>query len=111
MFLMAGFTKLSQPKAELSNKIGNWVDSMPSSTIKLIGLLELLGAIGLILPMLLHIMPILTPIAGIGLALTMFFAMVLHLRRKENKNVGMNVVLLALCIFIVIGRFSLVAAA
>lgn len=108
MFLMAGMMKLSQPKTKLKEKLGDWVDSLSGSQMKLIGGLEVLGAIGLVLPMVLNILPVLTPLAAIGLALTMAGAFILHLRRKEQDKIGMNVVLFLLLAFIVIGRMSLI---
>lgn len=108
MFLMAGIMKLSKPKSELREKVGDWVDSVSDSGLKLIGLVEFLGAIGLVLPMVLDIVPILSPIAGIGLAVTMLGAMGLHIKRKEFNKLGMNVVLLAMAAFVAIGRLILV---
>ncbi|MEL6675327.1 MAG: DoxX family protein [Bacteroidota bacterium] len=107
MFLMAGIMKLSQPKATLKEKIGDWIDDFSLSSIRVIGLLELLAAIGLIAPMLLNIAPILTPLAGAGLVLTMLVAAVIHARRSENKEVGMNVMLLGLAAFVFVGRMYL----
>ena len=108
MFLMAGLMKLTQPKDKIREKVGDWVDGFSASSIKLIGLLEFLGAIGLILPMALNIMPLLTPVAAIGLVLTMVGAMIVHLQRKENDKVPMNIILLALALFVVVGRLILV---
>ncbi|MDX1349346.1 MAG: DoxX family protein [Putridiphycobacter sp.] len=108
MFLMAGLMKLSKPKIELSEKLGNWVDSYSLNTIKLIGLLEFLAAVGLILPLAINIFPILTPIAAIGLAVVMIGAMNLHYKRGEKDKIGMNLILFLLSVFVVFGRFYLV---
>lgn len=48
----------------------------------------------------------LTPIAAIGLLLTMLNAAATHLRRKENKKVTINIVLLLLALFIILGRLN-----
>lgn len=103
-FLMAGAMKVTQPIQRLATNMG-WVNSLPSQAVRLIGTLEILGAIGLILPAVTGIWPWLTPLAAVGLVLTMIGAMLLHIQRKEFSNLGINLVLLALAAFIVIGRF------
>lgn len=108
IFLMAGMTKLTQPREKIKEKVGDWVDVVSDSNLKLIGLLEMFGAIGLVLPMLLNILPVLTPIAAVGLSITMVSAMSLHIKRKEMDKLVPNVVLLVLSLFIAIGRFIIV---
>ncbi|MEP1305900.1 MAG: DoxX family protein [Balneola sp.] len=103
-----GATKLSKPKNELREKLGDWVDHHSSSTLKLIGLLELLGAVGLILPMSINFFSVLTPIAAIGLAMTMLGAMKVHADRKEQNKIYMNLVLMVLALFVAAGRFFIV---
>lgn len=107
MFLMAGAMKLSKPKKDLREKLGDWVDQYSDLSIKLIGLAELLGAIGLILPMAIGFFPLLTPLAAIGLAMTMVGAMKVHYERKEKSKVITNIVLMLLAVFVVIGRLYL----
>ena len=60
----------------------------------------------LIVPPLVHILPVLAPVAAVGLALTMVGAIVTHGRRKEYPNVAINVVLLGLALFVAWGRFG-----
>jgi hypothetical protein len=68
--------------------------------------LKILGAIGLILPLALNILPILTPLAAAGLALDMVGAFLTHSRRKELVPMGvMNVILFAMNVFVAFGRF------
>lgn len=114
LFLMAGVMKLSQSKDGIKEKGGErmaWVDSVPASAIKLIGLLEVLAAIGLVLPMLTGILPWLTPLAAAGLALTMVGAIVLHISRGDGAPaILMNVVLLLVAAFVAYGRFVMVPA-
>jgi len=105
-FLMAGIMKLIMPKNNLKEKIGGWVDEYKESQIKLIGLVEVVGAFGLVLPMLLHVIPILTPIAAFGLVLTMVGAAQTHFKRKES--IMSNIVLLVLGILVIIGRLFIV---
>ena len=104
-FFGAGMTKLMTPKFKLIEMFGDWVESVPGEGMKLIGFLEVAGAIGLILPMALVILPILTPLAAAGLCLTMVGAMVLHIRRKEYDKLAPNVILFILAAGVVYGRF------
>ena len=105
-FFMAGFMKTTMPKDKLREKIGGWVDDYKDSQLKLIGFSEVLGAFGLILPMLLNFLPVLTPIAACGLVFTMIGAAQTHFKRKES--IIMNVVLLVLALFVIIGKFYIV---
>jgi uncharacterized membrane protein YphA (DoxX/SURF4 family) len=105
-FLATGFMKITMPKEKLKEKIGGWVDDFKDSTLKLIGITEVLGAFGLVLPMLLNAFPVLTPIAACGLVLTMVGAAQTHLKRKES--IITNAVLLLLAVFVIIGRFYIV---
>lgn len=83
-FLAVGSAKLFRPKPALQAIGMAWTEDFPDARIKLIGAAEILGAIGLILPLLTGIAPILTPIAATALALLMLGAVVVHTRRKEN---------------------------
>jgi uncharacterized membrane protein YphA (DoxX/SURF4 family) len=107
MFLMAGMMKLTKSKEELKPKMGTWVDAVSTPGFKLIGLLEFLGAVGVVLPMAIGILPILTPTAAIGLALTMLGAMGLHIQRKEYDAIKKNIPLMLLALFVAIGRLVL----
>ena len=105
MFLMSGFMKLSQPIDQLS-KMLPWAAQVPEALVRFIGVAEVLGAVGLILPSLLRIQPKLTPIAAVGLALVMLFAVVFHISRGETPMIGMNFILIAIAAFIAWGRFK-----
>lgn len=105
MFTIAGVMKLTQAKEKLSKQLP-WVNDFPISTVRLIGLSELLGSIGLIVPLLAGIVPILTPIAAIGICLIMVLATTtVHLKKKEYKSIVFNTVLFLLAAFIAYGRF------
>jgi len=108
VFLFAGGIKVSQRKVTLRFKIGEWVDDVTDGFINFVGTFEILGALGLILPMLLNTLPVLTPTAAAGLSISMIGAMMVHNRRKEYKEVMIALVLLMLCLFIVIGRFKII---
>lgn len=105
MFGMAGVMKSTQPIDKLVKSGLIWAERFPLSTVRIIGLSELLGAIGLILPWALGILPILTPIAAFGLAVVMLLAAIHHVKYKENGGVVFNVVLLLLAVFVAYGRF------
>jgi uncharacterized membrane protein YphA (DoxX/SURF4 family) len=103
MFLMAGAMKASQPVEVLAESLP-WVTTMPIGLVKFIGLSELLGGLGLLLPSLLRIKPFLTVWAAIGLVTVMLFAAIFHATRGEFSAIGMNVVLMAIAAFVAWGR-------
>ena len=84
VFLASGAMKLSRPKAKLAESGMGWAADMSSGAVKAIGALEMIGAIGLILPIATGIAQVLTPIAAVGLAVVMIGAVVVHARRKES---------------------------
>jgi hypothetical protein len=97
--------KAFRPKEALADNMG-WVEDFSVPMVKLIGGLEILAAIGLILPAALDIAPILVPIAALGLVLMMIGAILTHARRKEYQALPINVVLLLLAAFVAWGRFG-----
>jgi uncharacterized membrane protein YphA (DoxX/SURF4 family) len=104
-FLGAGLTKLVQPKEKLAATMG-WVDDFSPGTVKLIGALEVLAAIGLVLPAALDVVPVLVPLAAVGLVALMIGAAVTHARRGETPMIAVNVVLLVLAVIVAWGRFG-----
>ncbi|GBG95540.1 hypothetical protein LFYK43_19990 [Ligilactobacillus salitolerans] len=104
LFLNSGFSKTFQynkKEAELKK-----MDHLESGAfIKFIGTAELLGAIGLILPLALNILPFLTAWAAIGLGIVMLGAMFTHLRYKEYQNFAFTTVVLILALVIAFNRF------
>ncbi len=103
-FLAAGGMKLSQPKEKLAANMA-WVEDFSQPTVRLIGAAEVLGAIGVVLPALTGILPWLTPLAALGLALLMAGAVYTHLRRGEGSAVLPPAVLLLLATLVAVGRF------
>lgn len=108
-FLGSGLMKQFVPKDKLVTSGQGWAADFSQANIRLIGLVEIVGAIGLVLPAVTHIAPILVPMAAIGLILVMVGAAIVHARRREAPNVAVNVVLLALAAFVVWGRLGLYA--
>jgi len=103
MFIMAGLMKAGQ-SAEALAEVLPWVTATPIALVKFIGISELLGGLGLILPSLLRILPSLTVLAAGGLVIVMVFAAIFHATRGEFSAIGMNVVLAVLAAFIYWGR-------
>ena len=105
MFTMAGIMKLTQSKEKLSKQLP-WVNDFSTSTVQFIGLSELLGAIGLIVPWITGIAPILTPISAIGICVIMVLATnIVHLKKREYKEIAINIFLFLLAAFVAYGRF------
>lgn len=105
-FLMAGFAKVLQPKDKLLERMA-WVEDFSVSHVRLLGAVEILGALGLVVPHLTGILPWLTPLAALGLAIIMLGAVVVHARRKERVHANVNFVLALFCAFVAYGRFFL----
>src|ERR1700734_1168356 len=105
-YLFAGGTKLLTPKERLATNpsMAAAAEALSATSVKLIGGLEVAGALGLILPWLTGIAPILTPAAAVGLALLQVGAAVFHGRRAEYKQWPVNAVFLALAVFIAAAR-------
>ena len=93
--LGGGGMKLITPKPALTERGLAWTADFSAGSIKAIAALEVVGAIGLILPLATGIAPILTPLAGTGLAIIMIGAVVVHLRRKESATPAIVLTLLA----------------
>lgn len=104
MFLLAGLMKILQPKEKLSGKM-SWVNDYSTPMVKLVGLAEVLGGIGLIVPQATGILPVLTPVAAVALVLVMVLAAGYHFRKNEMKAIGTNIVLTLLLAFVAWGRF------
>ncbi len=87
----------------------NWVRDVPRPLVTFIGVAEMLGGIGLILPWLTGVLPWLTPLAAAGLAVDMLLASGFHLTRREYRAMGGTIVLLVLAALVAYGRFALAA--
>ncbi|MDJ1135027.1 DoxX family protein [Streptomyces iconiensis] len=105
-FLAGGAMMLAQPKEKLAASGMGFVEDFSSNTIKTIGALKVLAAVGLILPAALDIAPILVPLAAVGLVLLMVGAALTHLRRHEAPTIVANLALLALAALVAWGRFG-----
>jgi DoxX-like protein len=105
--LAGGAVLLAQPKEKLAASGFGWVENFDTGAVKAIGTLKVLAAVGLILPAVLDIAPVLVPAAAVGWVLLMIGAMITHLRRHEAGSIVVNAALLALAAFVAWGRFDL----
>lgn len=103
VFLGAGLMKLTRPRAALREKTP-YVEDFSDGQVKTIGALEVLGAVGVVLPAAIGVASILTPIAACCLALTMVVAAAILIRRGEPSHVAINAVMLALAVLVAAGR-------
>ncbi len=106
-FAASGFEKVYQPVEKIRARM-NWARHTAPPVIRLIGSLEICGALWLIVPKATGYLPWLTPVAAVGLALTMMGAILTHVRLQEAKAVSVPVVLLLLALFIAVGYFVFV---
>jgi hypothetical protein len=104
LFGVVGIFKAAQPREKLL-KMGKWIEDFSDAQIKMIGVVEVLAAFGLIVPQLTGIAPVLTPLAAIGLVLTMLGAILVHVRLKEFSAIAANATFLLMAAFVAYGRF------
>ena len=97
-YLAAGSLKVLRPTEQLAASGMGWAEDYGTTATKAIGAVEILGALGLILPLLTGIAPWLSVVAAVGLALVQVGAIVVHIRRGERKSLPVNVVLLLLAV-------------
>jgi uncharacterized membrane protein YphA (DoxX/SURF4 family) len=106
VYVVSGAQKSTQSKARMIETGQTGVRDYSIGFIRFIATCELLGAIGLIVPRAVNVLPILTPMAAIGLGIIMIGAARAHARLHEPRNVAINLVLLALLAFVAIGRLA-----
>jgi hypothetical protein len=105
--LTGGISKTFVPKDKLSAiQGGGWTADVSVGSVKTLGILELLAALGLILPAALGIAPVLVPVTAACWVVLMIGAMITHGRRGEFALTGLNLIYLALAAFIAWGRFG-----
>jgi hypothetical protein len=105
-FGSGGVVKVVRPSTRLHDSGLTWVEDFPDGAVKAIGGLEVLAAIGLVLPAATGIAPVLTPLAAVGLVLVMAGATVVHVRRGELPFTGVTLALLAVAALVAWGRFG-----
>ena len=107
LYVTAGALKTfntAKAKEQLS-----WAKKHSDNFVRFVGTAELLGAMGMLLPMLTGVLPWLTPVAALGLVLVQILAIFTeHLPAKEYKALPFNLFLLVLAGFVLIGRFTII---
>lgn len=106
VFLITGLGKLILPIENLYELIP-WAKDFHSIPVRLIGLSEILGSIGLILPSLLRVKTQLTVWAASGIAVVMLLAILFNISLGETSVLGINILFLLIAIFVAWGRFKL----
>ena len=105
LYAFAGFMKLTQPIPDLAAMMG-WPGMVPTALVRFIGLAEVAGAPGMLLPMLTKIQPRLTLLAALGLSVLQVCAIIWHMIQGEFSVLPVNLVLLSLAILVFWGRRS-----
>jgi uncharacterized membrane protein YphA (DoxX/SURF4 family) len=100
VFLFSGITKSTYSKEELLAKPQIGIDGLPIVLIRFIGIAEVIGAMGLIIPMLLGIYSRIPFFSALGLGLIMVPAAIIHFIRKEYKNIILNAIIFLVCMLI-----------
>jgi len=106
-YLAAGLMKLLRSREQMvASGSFEWAKDMTDGAVKAIGAVEVLGALGVVLPAALHLLPVLTPVAAVGLFLMMAGATVTHARRGEKSALGGPVVLGLVALAVAVLRFG-----
>ena len=106
VFLVTGINKIF--RYEKSLELFAWVKHVPRTLAQVIGLSEMLGALGLVLPAATGILPWLTPVAAIALALVMLLAVGFHMLRGEKNEAPLAFLLMLLLALVAFMRWPLI---
>lgn len=104
-FVGAGLMKLVTPIEQLAQNMG-WVNGVPAALVRFIGASEVAGALGLLLPAVTRIKPVLTGLAGLGLLVVMVLGAGVHMVRGEFNMLAPSIVLGSLSAFVAWGRLK-----
>lgn len=104
-FLYSGVCKTFLSERTLVAIGQTGVVNLPAALIHFIGISELLGTVGIVLPWYTKLFPVLTPITALCFATVMVLAARIHYRLQEPKNIATNVFLFALAVFVAWGRY------
>ena len=104
-FLALGLLMVTRSRERLL-RVAGWVEDFPEWVVTTIGVLELLGAAGLVLPGVFGVAGVLVPLAALGLVVLLIGAIVTHLLRGEQDEVGLPVALLLAAALVAAGRLS-----
>ena len=104
LFFLAAGSMHAFMSIQQATKIASWIGSAPPALVRFIGIAELAGGLGVLVPAATRIKPWLSPLAAVGLGLIMLLAMPVHIARGELDMLGRNVATLAIAVFVVWGR-------
>ncbi|MFG2057575.1 DoxX family protein [Micromonospora sp. NPDC048930] len=106
--LLVSTSKMVVPREKIAavGHAGEWVLDFSPGALRAIGALELLAAVGLILPAVLDIAPVLVPVTAVCVALLFVGAATMRLRRGEKVTIVPDLIYLALAVFLAWGRFG-----
>ena len=106
-FLASGAMKVMKPHGDLIDSGMDYAEDFSPNSVKAIGAIEIVAAIGLVLPPAVDVLPNLAAFSAAGLVVTMIGAAIVHIRRKEYMpSLLVNAVLGGLALFVAIGRFG-----
>jgi len=104
-FVASGVVKIARDRAQLHEQMP-YVEDLSDGQFRTIGILEIAGGVGLVLPAATGIAPVLTPLAAVGLAVVMLGAALLHVRRNEPQGIVVTTLLLVGVAVVAWGRFG-----
>jgi uncharacterized membrane protein YphA (DoxX/SURF4 family) len=104
VFTYSGVVKATQPVPRIVALGQTGVEGLPPALVHVIGVSELCGVLALLLPIPFGVLPMLTPVAAACLGAIMVLAAPIHVRRREYGAALGNFVLLAVCVFVAVGR-------
>jgi hypothetical protein len=107
VFAVGGIAKLVIPKEKVVGAPGGgWVADFRPGALKALGVVDLLAAVGLVLPAALDVVPVLVPLAATGVVSLMVGAVVVRLRHGGTGAIPVDLTYLALAAFVAWGRFG-----
>lgn len=106
IFLASGATKVTMSKPRMIATGQTGVAPFPLPVIRLAAVAEILAAVGLVLPAATGVAAVLTPLAALGLMIVMVGAAASHASLREYPQVGLNALLFALALVVVVGRLA-----
>lgn len=106
-FLSVGYSHAFNAEKMKAQRGMQWIGSLPRRLMSFIGICEMAGGLGAVLPAVTGIQPWLTPLAAALLAVVMLLAFVFHVARREYPNLAINSILFLLAVFVAYGRIVL----
>jgi hypothetical protein len=107
VFLAGSASKLFVPKDRIAAAPGGkWVEDFSSGAVKALGVLDVLAAVGLVLPAALGIAPVVVPVAAVGVVLLMVGAVITRTRHGGTKAIPVDLTYLTMAVVVAVGRFG-----